>query len=211
MKQSGKILLDKKIITQEQLDRALKIQAEKPGKYLGQILLDMGISQLKLIKALYYGNKRKSIGSILTDLKIITPDQLNKALAEQKHAFNKFGVHKSIGSYLIQLGMIRAEDYLNVLSIHFNMPIISLKNFKLSVELQKTFGEKYTRDNRIVVLQNNPDMVKIAFASPDFYIIEELEKARPEGKGLFFYLASLPEVEHCFEKEYDPYGVSSYK
>ncbi len=207
----GQILVEKKIITQAQLERALNAQRQKPGKYLGQILVEMGISQLKIIKALYYSNKRKMLGQVLIDLNIISPDQLNRAIAEQKRLQTQFGVRKPIGSFLVELGFINMNDYLNALSIHFNMPIISLEAFKISPSLQKAFGEKYTYHHKIVVLQNSPDLVKIALPEPNLFILEELEKALPAGKGIFFFLARTSEIEACFQKTYDPFQSSRYR
>jgi len=38
------------------------IKAEQPGKYLGEILFEIGVPQEKINRALYYFNKRKTIG-----------------------------------------------------------------------------------------------------------------------------------------------------
>src|SRR5512139_2378624 len=72
----GQILVEKGIIRQEQLDQALMIKAEQPGKYLGEILFEIGVPQEKINRALYYFNKRKTIGEILVDQKLITREQL---------------------------------------------------------------------------------------------------------------------------------------
>ncbi|HEX7540190.1 MAG TPA: hypothetical protein VF358_07815, partial [Syntrophales bacterium] len=84
VKTLGQILVEKGIIRQEQLDQALKIKAEQPGKYLGEILFEIGVPQEKINHALYYFNKRKSIGEILVDQKLITREQLEEALSKQK-------------------------------------------------------------------------------------------------------------------------------
>lgn len=41
-KKLGELLLDRKVITQEQLDRALKVQQQKGGGLLGEILVALG-------------------------------------------------------------------------------------------------------------------------------------------------------------------------
>jgi len=201
--QIGQILLENKIITQAQLEIALHEKSLSPGKYLGQILCDMGVPQVKIIKALYYNNKRKAMGKILTDLAVITPEQLDRALGEQKSLRTRLGVRKPIGSYLVELGFISTNDYMKALSIHFTMPIIPLENFQVITEFQKALGEKYTYYHKIIVIQNNPNVIKVALAEPDFFIIEELEKALPIGKEIFFHLASLSEIELAFERKYD--------
>lgn len=211
MKGIGQLLLDKKIITQAQLDNALSLQVLEPGKYLGQILCEMGTPQFKIIKALYYNHKRKSIGQILLDLKIISLEQLNKALTEQKRLRSQFGFRKPLCGFLVELGIIDQEEYLTALSVHFNMPVISLQEFDISTALQKAFGEKYTYHHKIIVVQNNPNIIKVAIAEPNIFLMEELEKALPPGKDIFFYLARLSEIDMCFEKKYDPFEAAKYR
>ena len=52
----GQLLVEKGLIRQEQLDQALKIKDEQPGKYLGEILFEIGVPQEKINRALYYFN-----------------------------------------------------------------------------------------------------------------------------------------------------------
>ena len=105
----GQILFEKGIITQEQLDRALRVKAEQPGKYLGEILFEMGISQEKINRALYYSNKRKTIGEILLDQSLITREQLEEALSKQKKIKEKWGHTRPLGLLLIELGYINSR------------------------------------------------------------------------------------------------------
>ncbi len=207
----GQVLLEKKIITQAQLDAALQVQKVQPEKYLGEVLCEMGVPQIKIIKALYYSHKRKALGEILIDLEIINKDQLAKILSEQKRLRTQFGVRKPVGALLVELGFINMKNYMKALSIHFSMPVVSLEHFQISTEYQKAFGEKYTYHNKIVVVLNTPNIVKVAMAEPDFFVIEELEKALPFGKDIFFYLALPSEIEDCFQRKNDPFKSEPYK
>ena len=84
-KMLGQILVERGIISPKHLQVALDRQKEEKGKfkYIGEILIEMGIPQEKINAALDVYNKRKPIGQIFLDLKIITPDQLEKALEKQ--------------------------------------------------------------------------------------------------------------------------------
>ncbi|MCU0531653.1 MAG: hypothetical protein MUE76_06140, partial [Syntrophales bacterium] len=93
----GQILVEKGIIGRDQLDQALRIKAEEPGKYLGEILFEMGVSQEKINRALYYSNKRKTIGEILVDQKLVTREQLDEALSKQKKIKEKWGHTRPLG------------------------------------------------------------------------------------------------------------------
>ncbi len=207
----GQILIEKNIISQTQLDLALRRQKEQKGKYLGQILIEMGVvSQEKLNKLLDTFNKRKRIGEILLDLQIITPQQLDEALKKQKDLLSK-GIRKRLGMVVLEMGYTSYDSYLKALSRHFNMPIVSLENFFPTPALQKALGEKYAMKKGIVVLENTPGRIKLALAEPTQYTVEEVQKALPFGKTVEFYLANPYEVESCLRKQFDPFSLTRYR
>ena len=83
-------MVEKSFLTQTQLELALRRQKQQKGKYLGQILIEMGlVSQEKINKVLNTFNKRKRIGEILLDLQIITAQQLENALQKQRNSRNR--------------------------------------------------------------------------------------------------------------------------
>jgi len=197
-KNLGQILIERNIITPAILDLALKRQKREKGKYLGEILFEMGAPQDEINEALDYFNKRKPIGQILIDLKIITPEKLEEAL-EKKEELRKKGIRKPVETLLMELGYIGYSVYLKALSKFFNIPIISLENFLPSPALQKTVGEKYAQKHLIVVLENSDTAVKLALAQPTMYLMEELRKALPAGKRIEFYLASASQIKSCLK------------
>jgi len=199
----GQILLERNIITETELELALGRQRVEKGKYLGQILLEMGVPQDEINKALDSFYIRKRIGEILIDQKVITPEQLEGALEKQRE-LRKEGVRKPLATLLVELGYISENGYLKALSKFFNMPIIFLKEFLPSAALQKVVGERYAQKNMIVVLENNSSMIKLALAEPAFYIMEDLKKSLPVGKRIEFYVANPFEIQTCLKK-IDPF------
>jgi len=206
----GQILLEKNIISSEQLALALRRQKQEKGIYLGQILIEMGVSQGKINKALDSFNKRKPIGQILLDLKVITAQQLEEALEKQKQ-LQKKTFRRPLGMLLIEMGYTTYYNYLNALSKHFNMPIVSLKNFLLSPSLQKSIGERFAQQQKIVVLENSQDKIKLALAEPTNYILEDIRRIFPGYKNVEFYLASPAEIENCLRHYSDPFSLNRYK
>jgi hypothetical protein len=195
----GKILLEKSIITPEQLMRALERQKLENGKYLGQIFLEMGIFQDEIHRALDSYHKRKKIGEVLVDAKILTSSQLEEALRKQKELKED---RKPLGKILLELGYINYEQYLQALTRHFIMQIISLKEFVPSQTLQKLVGENYAFMKKIIVLQNEDEKIKMALSEPTIYLIQEIKKFGPEGKRIEFYLAKSAEMDPCLGKLY---------
>ncbi len=194
----GQILVKKKVITEFDLGVAMERKKLEPNKYLGQILSEMGCPQSKIMKAIYYSNKRKKLGEILVELNIITATQLHDLFSHQTHQ-KQLGNPQNLGSILAYKGIISEENYLTALSAHFSMPLVSLKGFKVSSELQKAVGEKYAWRERIVVLKNNDRGVAVAIADPNLSVFENLEKLIPEGKYLTFCLARSSEIAACLE------------
>lgn len=197
----GEILLERNIITQEQLELALEQQEKEKGKYLGQIFLEMGILQDEINKALDSYHKRKKIGEVLLDSHFINSSQLEEALQKQKEIRED---RKLLGKIFLELGDINYEQYLQVLARHFTMQIIPLEEFTPSQSLQKVVGEKFALKNKIVVLQNEEGKIKLALSEPSLSLIQEMQKFLPVGKRMEFYLAKTSEIEPCLGKLYSP-------
>ncbi len=93
----GEILLDDGVVTQEQLDKALKDK----GRKIGEILVDQGATTPKKIgKAL---EEQKPLGEVLVEKGAITRPQLKEALKEQD---------KMVGEILVEDGAA-ASDKVN--------------------------------------------------------------------------------------------------
>jgi diguanylate cyclase (GGDEF)-like protein len=204
----GQILLAKKIITQHDLEEALKRKRQAPNKYLGQIFCEMGLPQSRIIKGIHYSSKRKQLGQVLVELNVITAEQLQDNLLQQAHLKHR-GVYKPLGTLLAENGIIHEDNYIHALSAHFSMPIVMLKDYDVKPSLQKIIGEKYALENHIIVLSNSKMKVTAAVADPHLSVIETLEKALPRGKNIYFYLARASEIGDCLNKRYAPYRKSA--
>jgi type IV pilus assembly protein PilB len=200
-KMLGQILVERNIISPGFLQLALDRQKKEEGKYkyIGEILLEMGVPQQKINEALDGYNKRKPIGQIFLDLKIMTPDQLQEALEKQRQSA-KMGVRKPIGKLLVEMGVTNYNGYMEVLSKHFNMAIVSLGGFIPSTSLQRAIGKAYAQRHQIVVLQDNITWIKLALAEPDPLVMDEIRRAFRSGKSVEFCLAGRFEIDDCLKE-----------
>jgi hypothetical protein len=200
-KMLGQILVERDIIPPRFLKLALDRQKKEKEKYkyIGEILLEMGVPQQKINDALDTYNKRKPIGQIFLDLKIIRPDQLQEALEKQSQ-LAKTAVRKPIGKLLVEMGATTYNGYMEALSKHFNMAIVSLKGFLASTSLQRAIGQAYAQKHQIVVLEDYVKWIKLALAEPDPLVMDELRRAFPVGKSVEFCLADRFEVENCLRE-----------
>jgi hypothetical protein len=200
-KMLGQILVERNIISPVQLQEALDRQNKGKGKfkYIGEILIEMGIAQEKINEALDGYNKRKSIGQIFLDLKIITPDQLQAALEKQSH-LAKMAVRKPLGKLLVEMGFTTYDGYMDALSKHFNMAIVSLSGFFSSISLQRAVGKVYAQKHQIVVLEDYSTGIKFVFAEPNPFVMDELRRAFPSRKRVEFCLADRFEIDRCLKE-----------
>ena len=200
-KMLGQILVERNIISPGFLQLALDRQKKEKGeyKYIGEILLEMGVPQQKINEALDGYNKRKPIGQIFLDLKIITPDQLQEALEKQSQ-FAKKAVRKPMGKLMLEMGVTTYNGYMDVLSKHFNMAIVSLREFFPPTSLQRAIGKAYAQRHHIVVLEDNVTGIKLALAEPDSLVMDELRRAFPSGKSVEFCLADRFEIDDCLKE-----------
>ena len=193
----GQVLVANGTVSREQLDLALMLRGAQPDRHLSEILLQIGIPQEKINRVLYYSNRRKTIGEILIDQGMISPEQLENALSKQRYIKDHWELTKTLGELLIEMGYINSRSLLVALSKHFNMPILSIKNYRPSPELQKVIGKKYAREQKVIVLENGQKTIKLVLAEPSVHIVEELQKAIPPGKAIEFYLACYDEINEC--------------
>ena len=197
----GKVLVAKGIIKPSDLMEAMERKKLESGKYLGQILAEMGIPQSRVMNQIYYSNKRKKLGEILVELNFITNQQLYDTLIEQRHLKAR-GTHVYLAKLMVNNRIINEEHYITALSAHFSMPVVSLKNYTLIPSLQKTVGERYALRNRIIVLSDGEDDVAVAIAEPHLSVFDHLEKAMPRGKYILFHIARASEINFCLQVAY---------
>jgi general secretion pathway protein E len=164
----------------------------------------------KVAPALYYFNMHKTIGEILIDQGLISSKQLEAALSKQKFIKEKWEHIRPLGLLLIEMNYINSRGLLTALSNYFNMPILSLKNYKPNPKFQKVIGERYAMEHKIIVLDNGPKTIKIVQAEPSFQIMEDLQKAISPGKVIEFYLASYSEIDESLRKVAAPISSTQH-
>jgi len=89
---------------------------------------------------------RIRIGDLLIEHGLITQEQLETALKEQKASGQK------LGSALISLGFIEEKDISNILSSQLKIPFVDLAHFKFDPNLVRLLPEMHARRYRAIVL-----------------------------------------------------------
>ncbi len=162
-------------------------------------MIEMGVPQEEINRVLDGYNKRKPMGQIFLDLNFITPEDLEIALQKQAQ-FASQGVRKPLGKLLVDMRFTTYGRYMDALSKHFNMAIVSLRGFFPSLALQRAVGITYAEKNQIVVLEDYYAWIKLAVAEPDALVMDELRRVFPPKRRVEFYLADHIEVKHCLRE-----------
>ncbi|BFM16971.1 MSHA fimbrial ATPase MshE [Maricurvus nonylphenolicus] len=115
--------------------------------------------------------KRIRIGDLLVAQQLITPDQLDFALQEQKKTGRK------LGRALIELGYIEENQLLNLLSKQLNYPFVELKHFSFDRELVQLLPETIARRYRVMILQETDTGLLLGMSDPtDIFCLDEIAK-----------------------------------
>ncbi len=114
--------------------------------------------------------KKIRLGDLLVEKGLITEDQLQHALGEQK----KLG--RKLGGTLIELGMIDENNLLNLLASQLNIPLIDINNYNYSNDVAKLLPESIARRYRALVLEERERDYLVVMADPtDIYALDEIQ------------------------------------
>ncbi len=111
------------------------------------------------------------VGDLLVEEQIITPEQLDYALKEQKISGGK------LGKTLVSLGFVDEDVLLNALSKQLNIPFVDIKTFTYHRDDVRALKETMARRFRVSVLKKTEDKVILGMSDPtDIFCLDEIGK-----------------------------------
>src|SRR5436853_6391796 len=102
------------------------------------------------------------LGDLLVREKIITPEQLERALKAQRDA----GPSARLGSVLVHLGFVSDEEVTNLLSRQYGVPAINLQYFEIDAAVVKLIPEETSKRYQILPLSRVGASLTIAMVDP---------------------------------------------
>jgi type IV pilus assembly protein PilB len=102
------------------------------------------------------------LGDLLVKEKIITADQLDKALRAQREQ----GPNSRLGSTLVHLGFVSDEEVTNFLSRQYGVPAINLQYFEIDASVVKLIPEETAKRYQILPLSRVGASLTIAMVDP---------------------------------------------
>lgn len=112
---------------------------------------------------------RQRIGELLLELNILTQQQLDKALKEQKRTGER------LGTVLLRMNLISEEDIDYLLGRQLNIPSINLESYTPSQELLTIIPEKIIKKYLVLPISVEGKTLTVATAKPkDLSLLDDL-------------------------------------
>jgi MSHA biogenesis protein MshE len=111
------------------------------------------------------------LGDLLVREKLITQDQLEFALEQQKSNGRK------LGRVLVENGFISEEHISESLAMQFSIPYVNLRNYSINLELVRLLPESQARRFRAIVLEERNGRLLVGMSDPtDFSAMDEIAR-----------------------------------
>ncbi len=158
----GDLLVKEGLLTPDALQKALKYQKDSEGyKPLGRVCVDLKLlSKVDLQRFLRKHQKSIHLGDILLNMGLITHEQLNHVLEQQKVTQLRFG------DLLVRHNVISESQLVEALSLQLDLPRIVPSPELVDRELLKALDEGFLRsyeclpihkyENQMVVVMSDP-------------------------------------------------------
>lgn len=174
----GEILISAGLITQEQLEQALKEQSQKGG-YLGQILINKGwVSSADINRILQQVSPKiehwDKLAKMLVIENVITQEQLDKAL--QKSSLTK----RPLDKILVELGYVVEQAIASALARYLDIPYVKLTNLQIEPKIAHILPASLVRRYCLIPVRLEQDTLFLAMSDP--LNLEALEEIRLVSK-----------------------------
>jgi type II secretion system protein E len=141
--------------------------------------------------------RRTLLGALLTEEGMVTHEQLEVALAEQRRGDGT----KRIGEILVQLRFLTEPNLLRMLSQQLDCPIVDLGQEPPDPEVLEIVPSEFARRHHLIPLRRNDDTLVVAMADPlDISGIDDLHLLT--GLDVAPMLALPAEIQRLLEQAY---------
>jgi type IV pilus assembly protein PilB len=104
--------------------------------------------------------KAPRIGDLLLKEGLVTQDQLNKALAEQRHNGTRVGYN------LVKLGFVKETDLTRMLARQHKMPAVDLSKFQVDPRIAKLIPAELALKHNVLPLKRDGRTLTVAMSDP---------------------------------------------
>jgi MSHA biogenesis protein MshE len=135
------------------------------------------------------------LGEILVQQKLLSEEQLNQALADQKRTGRK------LGRVFVENGFVTEEQISGALARQLNIPYINLKFYNINADVVRLLPETAARRFRALVLEDRRETLLVGVSDPtDLFAYDEI--ARLLRKGVELAVVNETEVLAAIDRIY---------
>jgi type IV pilus assembly protein PilB len=195
----GELLIERKVISESQLQDALRLQKEASSYIpLGQVLIDTGLITRRQLHMFLDGTKKRSkLGEVLLRSGAIDSGQLERALDEQR------SLRLPLGQTLIKLGYLTEETMRQALCLQLNIPYLELDRLNIDLELARLVNRNYAARHRLVPIARAGQTLTVAMDDPS-----DLETAEELGRSIGYVIrvvtSSSRSIHEAVARLYEP-------
>jgi type IV pilus assembly protein PilB len=147
--------------------------------------------------------KRVLLGDYLLTKKIISQEQLDEAIQEQKKT------HQKIGAILIAMGYVSEKDIAQALSEQLDFPFIDLSTYEVDPDALQFIPDNIARKLEVIPVFSVGDSLSIAMTNPlDVGAIDEIERLT-NGLRVKPLIGTKKDIMAAIEKHYSGGGTVS--
>lgn len=160
-KKMGEILLENKLVSEEQLDEALALQKVFPDKTIGQLLSKLGfVQESDLVHILENTGKRQRLSDLLIKEKLIDNTQLINAI--NFSVKNKISLAKA----LLRLNYLDETTLAKVIATQYDLSFVHISTLELEQEISGFISPSFAQKQKIVPISKIGNTLTVAMAYP---------------------------------------------
>lgn len=137
----------------------------------------------------------EKIGELLLKEKIITPEQLRKAIEEQKIMGGR------LGSTMVNLGFIKEQELINFLSKQYGVPAVNLHEFEIDPKVSRLVPFEICDKYNAIPINRAGSTLIVAMADPsNIFAIDDIKFLT--GYNVEVVVASEAAIKDAIEREF---------
>lgn len=144
----------------------------------------------------------EKIGELLLKERIITPEQLRRAIEEQKITGGR------LGSTMVNMGILKEQELVNFLSKQYGVPAVNLREFEIEQSVAKLIPQDICEKYTLIPINRVGSTLIIAIADPsDIFAIDDVKFLT--GLNVDVVVASEGAIREAIEREFKKETVTS--
>jgi len=144
---------------------------------------------------------KRKLGDLLVEAGMITREQLEQALKEQRRSGER------LGKILTRLGLVTEKDILEVLEFQLGIPKVVLQDYNLDPEVVRLVPEALARRHLAIPIRRDGNRLLVAMADPlNLTALDDLRLAT--GLEIMPAIASEREIEAALSRFWQGAGVT---